>query len=87
MIESDVRMVKKHMNLFDKRFRSKAFSAACLFLNQLIRCGRIGFNFMPTPYDAISEVGENSTNTEIERERRKSYDSTNQKSPLCHRSQ
>jgi hypothetical protein len=58
MIESDVCMVNKPLNLFGKRFRSKAFSAACLSPGQLICRARIGFNFLPTPYyDKASDGG------------------------------
>jgi hypothetical protein len=50
MIENDVCMVNKRMILFDRRFRSKAPSAASLSPVELVDGRRIAFDFLPTPY-------------------------------------
>ena len=57
IIASDVCRMNRRISLFGKRFRSKAFSAACLFPGQLIRPGRIGFILLSTPfYDTVSKA-------------------------------
>jgi hypothetical protein len=51
MVENDVCMANKTMDLFAKRFRSKAPSAASLSLADLWTSkGRIGFDFLRSPY-------------------------------------
>ncbi len=55
MVGNDVSRVNKIMNLFAKRFRSKAPSASSLPHGRLANFGRIGFDFLRSPYyDTVS---------------------------------
>jgi hypothetical protein len=55
MVENDAFMVYEIMNLFGKRFRSKASSAASLSLGRLAKFGRIGSDFLRSSYyDTVS---------------------------------
>jgi hypothetical protein len=58
MVENDVSLVNKVMNLFAKRSRSKASSAASLSPARLENFGSIGFNFLHSSYcDTVSQGG------------------------------
>jgi hypothetical protein len=58
MVEIDVSMVNKIMNLFAKRFRSKAPSAATLSPGGFVNFCRIGFDSLPSPNcDTVSDGG------------------------------
>jgi len=56
MVENDVSMISKIMNLFAKRSRSKAHSAAPLPSGRFVNLRRISFDFLHSPYnDTVSQ--------------------------------
>jgi hypothetical protein len=57
VVQSDVSLVNKIMNLFPKRFRSKASSAASLSPGRFVSFGEIGSDFPRSSYyDTVSDV-------------------------------